>query len=1024
VFHNVTPPESKDKKDPMYVKMNEEYTYLLKQNKTYQMSQWMSEKQFLCLNALDKSEILGFLCNELLNNKAVVNQIEVTVDNVHITRRRKWSLENKIKKLRMLHARKFKFRVDLTKVSESMDNSNGVGQFDSKEPSEAGEDKDDTMSIMSESTRLSESNLDSPKKGKGKKKNNKKGGKKKLEDDLDLDEDMSEDEEMSEMGDEIQEEAEDAQLSAEDLQKKIDRLNKQAIKKNEEHIFVSNTLRATEMGQDRYRRRYWHLAHSGGTFVEGMESAEPWKIPTGGLREGEEEPPAKKIKVDGSIKEEEEKENKENIKLALTSTPTTNKGRDETEEALKKLGSEIMVTPKMESKWESSYTPKVTPNGDNLNLFNHSAYFNMSVSPVILNGSVTITPKEWGSSQYSGGQAVPSNGGVVERPWFSIICKSRETCDSKPEVEFHPARRNLAESELAPQISFLEHKLEVVKHMDKESTRKATPPDLCYGWWKISDEETISKVEACLLQKGTREQNLLLNLKRASEAVFESTKKLDNEEISLMPPEEEKDEDDESEGQENGVKVEEIVSGAPRPCEAGSWSRSVALRVDKYILDQVEALEDKVAAASMQVPGWKLPERNEHDITEFRPSCEHVSENDPRIDPIALAKKRLLDLEANIERRYLKAPLGHSNAGVSLKTITEKQEKEEEDVEPTNGDLDQPMDIDGESNQEEPTENAETEASEVNPDKNLEKEIPRGLHNWREGVKQAKNAAQLAMGFYVLETSIAWHKSIMKASCQFCHCGDNEEALLLCDGCDKGYHTYCFKPPITDIPEGDWYCFECINKATGLRHCLVCGSQEEKHLILCATCPRAYHADCIQPNMAKTPRGKWHCPGCNMKNPKKKSKKARPLSFQERQEPEKTPPPPTPAEEPAPVEESPPPIEDKPKKARPNKKLDLSICHTLLSELGGHEEAWPFLYPVPLKQFPTYKKIIRNPMDVSTIRKKLNDGMYKSREEFKGDVNLIFANCEIFNEDDSPVGKAGHSMKNFFNARWTELTAS
>jgi hypothetical protein len=63
-------------------------------------------------------------------------------------------------------------------------------------------------------------------------------------------------------------------------------------------------------------------------------------------------------------------------------------------------------------------------------------------------------------------------------------------------------------------------------------------------------------------------------------------------------------------------------------------------------------------------------------------------------------------------------------------------------------------------------------------------------------------------------------------------------------------------------------------------------------------------------------------------------------------------------------------------------------------------------------------------MDVSTIRKKLNDGMYKSREEFKGDVNLIFANCEIFNEDDSPVGKAGHSMKNFFNARWTELTAS
>ena len=54
---------------------------------------------------------------------------------------------------------------------------------------------------------------------------------------------------------------------------------------------------------------------------------------------------------------------------------------------------------------------------------------------------------------------------------------------------------------------------------------------------------------------------------------------------------------------------------------------------------------------------------------------------------------------------------------------------------------------------------------------------------------------------------------------------------------------------------------------------------------------------------------------------------------------------------------------------------DLSICHTLLSELGGHEDCWPFLTPVNTKQFPTYKKIIRIPMDISTIRKKLNDGM-------------------------------------------------
>ena len=61
--------------------------------------------------------------------------------------------------------------------------------------------------------------------------------------------------------------------------------------------------------------------------------------------------------------------------------------------------------------------------------------------------------------------------------------------------------------------------------------------------------------------------------------------------------------------------------------------------------------------------------------------------------------------------------------------------------------------------------------------------IPAGLVRWREGIQKVTTAPQLAMAFYVLETSIAWHKSIMKAFCQLCHCGDNEDSLLLCDSC-------------------------------------------------------------------------------------------------------------------------------------------------------------------------------------------------------------------------------------------------
>ena len=46
---------------------------------------------------------------------------------------------------------------------------------------------------------------------------------------------------------------EDAHLSAEEMQKKIERLVKLTKKKGEEHTFVNNTLRGSDLGQDRYR---------------------------------------------------------------------------------------------------------------------------------------------------------------------------------------------------------------------------------------------------------------------------------------------------------------------------------------------------------------------------------------------------------------------------------------------------------------------------------------------------------------------------------------------------------------------------------------------------------------------------------------------------------------------------------------------------------------------------------------------------------------------------------------------------
>ncbi|KAK7938511.1 hypothetical protein WMY93_001837 [Mugilogobius chulae] len=100
---------------------------------------------------------------------------------------------------------------------------------------------------------------------------------------------------------------------------------------------------------------------------------------------------------------------------------------------------------------------------------------------------------------------------------------------------------------------------------------------------------------------------------------------------------------------------------------------------------------------------------------------------------------------------------------------------------------------------------------------------------------------------------------------------------------------------------------------------------------------------------------------------------------------------------------------------------ELEECHQLLGELETHQDAWPFLQPVNLKTVPGYKKIVKKPMDFSTIREKIINKQYSSGEGFKDDVNLVFDNCERFNEDNSEIGKAGHIMRTFFDKRWTEL---
>ncbi|CAG2107183.1 unnamed protein product [Medioppia subpectinata] len=51
--------------------------------------------------------------------------------------------------------------------------------------------------------------------------------------------------------------------------------------------------------------------------------------------------------------------------------------------------------------------------------------------------------------------------------------------------------------------------------------------------------------------------------------------------------------------------------------------------------------------------------------------------------------------------------------------------------------------------------------------------------------------------------------------CEICGRCDREDRLLLCDGCDFGYHCECLSPPIETIPIEEWFCADCYQRLFG-----------------------------------------------------------------------------------------------------------------------------------------------------------------------------------------------------------------
>ncbi|XP_066882237.1 bromodomain adjacent to zinc finger domain protein 2B isoform X15 [Kogia breviceps] len=1008
-----------------------------------ELTESLKTKAFQAHTPAQKASVLAFLINELACSKSVVSEIDKNIDYMSNLRRDKWVVEGKLRKLRIIHAKK-------------------TGKRDTSGCIDLGEEQHP---------------LGTPTPGR---KRRRKGGDSDYDDDDDDDSDDQADEDDEDEEDkedkkgkktEICEDEDegDQAASVEELEKQIEKLSKQQSQYRRKLFDASHSLRSMMFGQDRYRRRYWILPQCGGIFVEGMESGE-------GLEEIAKE--REKLKKAESIQIKEE--------IFETSEDTLNcsnpvhceqkedtKEKDNTNLFLQKPGSFSKLSKLLEVAKMPPESDVITPkpnssaNGCTLSYQNSGKHSLGSIQSTPTQSSVEKTDSNNLFNTSSGGPGkfyspLPNDQLLKtltekNRQWFSLL--PRTPCDDTslthaglstaslvtpqsqpPSKSPSPAPAPLlgsssaqnpvglnpfalsplqmksgvsmmglqfcgwptsvltssnpftsplpslgsglglsegnSNSFLTPNVASSKNESPVPQNERVSSTQpvavevakpvdfpnpKPIPEEMQFGWWRIIDPEDLKALLKVLHLRGIREKALQKQIQKHLDYITQACIK--NKDVAIIEL---------NEHEENQV-TRDIVE---------NWSvEEQAMEMDLSILQQVEDLERRVASASLQVKGWMCPEPaseredlvyfehksfsklcKEHDgeFTGEEESSAHALERKSD-NPLDIAVTRLADLERNIERRYLKSPLS-TTIQIKLDNVG--------------------------------TVTVPAPAPSISGDGDgIEEDIAPGLRVWRRALSEARSAAQVALCIQQLQKSVAWEKSIMKVYCQICRKGDNEELLLLCDGCDKGCHTYCHRPKITTIPDGDWFCPACIAKASGqtlkIKKLHVKGKKTESKKGKKVTLTGDTEDEDSASTSSSLKRGLKE-----LKKRKMEENTSINLSKQE--------------------------SFTSVKKPKRDDSKDLALCSMILTEMETHEDAWPFLLPVNLKLVPGYKKVIKKPMDFSTIREKLSSGQYPNLETFALDVRLVFDNCETFNEDDSDIGRAGHSMRKYFEKKWTD----
>lgn len=86
----------------------------------------------------------------------------------------------------------------------------------------------------------------------------------------------------------------------------------------------------------------------------------------------------------------------------------------------------------------------------------------------------------------------------------------------------------------------------------------------------------------------------------------------------------------------------------------------------------------------------------------------------------------------------------------------------------------------------------------------------------------------------------------------------------------------------------------------------------------------------------------------------------------------------------------------------------------LVRKTEEQQFAWPFREPVDRQEVPDYFEVIKEPIDLTTIEKRIRKGdWYKSKQMLFRDLMLMVNNCKIYNDVDSTYYECALNLEKY-----------